>query len=501
MNAVYTVDQIRAAEHAALAQLPPGTLMQRAGEAVAKTALRLLGAPHGKVLVLAGPGNNGGDALEAAWRLADAGAEVAVLLFAMPSPQSADAQRALHRTRQSAVRIIDPERFPITATDGWSLIVDGLFGIGLTRPITGTMRAAVEQVNVLSCSVLAIDVPSGLDADTGIVVGPEGAAVRATHTITFIGDKPGLHTCHGRDYAGVVETNDLDIEHRHFPPTQIHLNGPAWFATCLRPRPHNSHKGSYGDAIVVGGAHGMTGAPLLAARAAAFSGAGRIYAAFLGDVLACDSMHPELMCRAAQNMEFSMTTVVAGPGLGTSAAALELLRKIVTAAPHLVLDADALNLVAAHSDLHQQVVRRVGNTVMTPHPLEAARLLGITSGAVQSDRLAAARELADRFQAVTVLKGSGTVIAAPDGKIVINTTGNPGLATAGSGDVLAGICAALLAQGWPAWQTALGAVWIHGRAADILVEQGVGPIGLTAGELIPAVRRTLNTLVAATSAR
>jgi hydroxyethylthiazole kinase-like uncharacterized protein yjeF len=501
MNAVYTVDQIRAVEHAALTQLPPGTLMRRAGDAVAKTALRLLGAAHGKVLVLAGPGNNGGDALEAAWRLADAGAEVTVLLFAQPETQSADAQQALQRTRQSAVRIVDPEQLPIAVTDGWSLVVDGLFGIGLKRPIVGAMRAAVEQVNVLSCPVLAIDVPSGLDADTGGIVGQEGTAVRAPHTMTFIGDKPGLHTCHGRDYAGVVETDDLDIEHQHFPPAQIHLNDPVWFATHLRPRPHNSHKGSYGDAIVVGGAHGMTGAPLLAARAAAFSGAGRVYAVFLDDALACDCMHPELMCRAAQNMEFSMANVVAGPGLGTSVPALELLRKIVTAASHLVLDADALNLVAAHPDLQQQVVRRAGNTVMTPHPLEAARLLGITSGAVQADRLAAARELANRFQAVAVLKGSGTIIAAPKGDIMINTTGNAGLATAGSGDVLAGICGALLAQGWPAWQTALGAVWMHGHAADMLVDQGVGPIGLTAGELIPAVRQTLNMLIADTSAR
>jgi ADP-dependent NAD(P)H-hydrate dehydratase / NAD(P)H-hydrate epimerase len=248
--------------------------------------------------------------------------------------------------------------------------------------------------------------------------------------------------------------------------------------------------------IVVGGAHGMTGAPMLAARAAAFSGAGRVYAAFVGDVPAYDDAHPELMCRPAQSMEFSMATVVAGPGLGTSPAALELLRKMLTTPSLLVLDADALNLIAAHPDLQQQLVRRAGDTLLTPHPLEAARLLGMTSKAVQSDRVAAARELANRFQAVAVLKGSGTVIAAPGGAAMINTSGNPGLATAGSGDVLAGVCGALLAQGWPVWQAALGAVWMHGRAADLLVEQGIGPIGLTAGELIPTARQILNSLVA-----
>jgi ADP-dependent NAD(P)H-hydrate dehydratase / NAD(P)H-hydrate epimerase len=499
MNALYTVEQIRAIEHAALAQLPPGTLMRRAGEAAAKSALQLLGtmhaATHGKVLVLAGPGNNGGDALEAAWRLADAGMEVTVLPFSANAEKTTDVQQALQRTRQSAARIAEPDKFAIAGT-AWNLVVDGLFGIGLKRPVDGNMRAAIEKINAMHCPVLAIDVPSGLDADTGAVIGSEGVAVRATRTITFIGDKPGLHTLQGRDYAGTVETNDLDVESRHFPAAQLHLNDPAWFSASLRPRLHDSHKGSYGDAIIVGGAHGMTGAPVLAARAAAFSGAGRVYAAFVGEVPASDDAHPELMCRPAQSMEFAMATVVAGPGLGTSAAALELLRKMLAAPSLLVLDADALNLIAAHEDLQRQVVHRAGNTLLTPHPLEASRLLGISTTAVQADRVAAARELANRFQAVAILKGSGTIIAAPGGGAMINTTGNPGLATAGSGDVLSGVCGSLLAQGWPVWQAALGAVWLHGRAADVLVEQGIGPIGLTAGELIPAIRQILNKLVA-----
>jgi hydroxyethylthiazole kinase-like uncharacterized protein yjeF len=495
MNPLYTVDQIRAVEHAALARLPPGTLMQRAGEAVAKKAVELLAAGGDKVLVLAGPGNNGGDALEAAWRLADGGSDVTVVVFGSADAFSADAREALERARDSAAGIVDPAQFRPAAAD-WHLVLDGLFGIGLRRPVTGAFRAAVEYVNSLRCPILAIDVPSGLDADAGIVVGPDGVAIRATHTITFIGDKPGLHTASGRDYAGAVDTCALDIDRARFPPASIHLNDMTAFASCLRPRRHDSHKGTYGDAIVVGGAQGMTGAPMLAARAAAYCGAGRVYAAFLGDAPACDIAHPELMCRDARTMEYSMATVVAGPGLGTSGAAHDLLRTVIPAATGLVLDADALNLVAAQADLQQAVARRAGGTILTPHPLEAARLLGTTAAKVQADRIAAARALASRFNAVAVLKGSGTVIGVPQGDIVINATGNPGLATAGSGDVLAGICGALLAQGWPAKETALGAVWLHGRAADVLVEQGIGPIGLTAGELIPVARQILNALVA-----
>ena len=188
--------------------------------------------------------------------------------------------------------------------------------------------------------------------------------------------------------------------------------------------------------------------------------------------------------------------VVAGPGLGTSRAAHDTLARALHAQVPVVLDADALNLIALEPGLQQKLARRDSATILTPHPLEAARLLGTSSAGVQADRVAAARELAQRFGAIVVLKGSGTVIARSNGHVAINTTGNPALATAGSGDVLAGICGALLAQGWPEWDAALGAVWLHGHAADVLVEQGVGPIGLSAGELIPAARSALNRLVA-----
>jgi hydroxyethylthiazole kinase-like uncharacterized protein yjeF len=344
--------------------------------------------------------------------------------------------------------------------------------------------------------VLALDVPSGLDADTGTVVGEYGVAMRAAHTLTFIGDKPGLHTCGGRDHAGEVQVDPLAIDPALFPAATTELNDPALFAAQLRPRLHNSHKGSFGDVVVVGGAHGMAGAAMLAARAALLTGAGRVLVAALDPGPAFDSVQPEIMFRDAATYALDSGTLAIGPGMGGSAHAMQLLAGALSGDAALVLDADALNLVSASVDLAQRLATRTAAKLLTPHPLEAARLLGVTSAQVQRDRLAAARAIADRFNAIVVLKGSGSVIAAPGGAAVINTTGNPGLATAGSGDMLAGICASLLAQKWPAREAMLGAVWIHGAAADRLVAQGVGPIGMCAGELAAAARTVLNELVA-----
>lgn len=496
-TALYPVNEIRAIERTALAALPPGTLMQRAGKASAELALMLIGNARdkAKVLVLAGPGNNGGDALETAAHLAQAGLKISVLLYADPDKYPPDAQQALHRARNSTADFPDTRQLSGLLSTEWALIIDGLFGIGLTRPITGTLRTSVEAINALACPVLALDVPSGLDADTGNIIGENGIAVQATHTITFIGDKPGLHTAHGRDYAGKVHVDTLQIEAKHFMQPQALLNDVSLFSGSLRRRAHNSHKGSYGDVAVIGGAPGMGGAAILAARAAAKCGAGRVFAAFLEDAPTYDSAHPELMCRLVQDLDFASKTLVVGPGLGTSRNAHEALTKALNASTPLVLDADALNLIASEPALQQMLTQRSATTLMTPHPLEAARLLATSSAVVQADRLAAVRKLAGRFAAIVVLKGSGTVIARPDKTIAINTTGNPGLATAGTGDVLAGICGALLTQDWPGWEAALAATWLHGRAADILVDRGVGPVGLTAGEIIPCAREALNQLI------
>ncbi|MES2899398.1 MAG: NAD(P)H-hydrate dehydratase [Pseudomonadota bacterium] len=489
MKPLYSVAEIRSIEHAAAATLPPGSLMQRAGLAAAEVARDMMRG--GAVLVLAGPGNNGGDALEAGANLANDGVDVTIIHLA-GAAASAETAHALERARASKASFADA----LPPARDWSLIIDGLFGIGLARAMAGQARELAEAVNALSCPVLALDIPSGLDADSGALVGPDPVVIRATRTITFIGDKPGLHTFAGRDHAGEVVVASLGIDPAMLPHPTTRLIEVAMFAACLTPRAHNSHKGSFGDVAVVGGAQGMAGAAVLAARAALFGGAGRVFVAAIDPGAAFDSVHPEIMFREAASFKASASTLVVGPGMGDSAGAMRALQKALDGPAPLVLDADALNLLGASPDLLERLTARSAPVVMTPHPLEAARLLGVTSNVVQGDRLSAARELAARYQAIVVLKGSGTVIADPDGLAVINTSGNPGLATGGSGDVLAGLCASLLAQGWPAWQAALGSVYIHGAAADLLVEHGCGPIGMTAGELPLAARAVLNRLVA-----
>ena len=492
MKSLYSVAEIRSIEHALAATLPAGTLMRRAGEAATSAARDML-AGH-KVLVLAGPGNNGGDALEVAANLAgpdtDAQADITVLYLPGAAAPSVETAQALDRARASKAHFADT----LPLGRDWSLIVDGLFGIGLERPLAGEMRALVESINELGRPVLALDVPSGLDADTGAVIGPDGVAIRATRTITFIGDKPGLHTFEGRDYAGQVQLAPLGIDPGQRPPAGACLNEPALFSRYLAPRRQNSHKGSFGDVAVIGGAIGMAGAPLLAARGALFCGAGRVFVAAIDPLTAVDFAQPEIMMRNAQEFDSGDGALVIGPGMGDSAIAMRLLFKALEGKAPLVIDADALNLIAASPDLQGRLAQRAAPAILTPHPLEAARLLGVTSAVVQGDRPAAARELASRLNAVVVLKGSGSVIANASGTVVINPTGNAGLATAGSGDVLAGICGGLLAQGWQAWEAALGAVWVHGTAADRLVAHGSGPIGLTAGELPLAARAVLNAL-------
>ena len=507
-HALYAIAELRAIEQAAMQELPQGLLMQRAGQAAATAALKLLheqeegaDAGHSRVLVLAGPGDNGGDALEAAVHLAGSGIEVLVWLAPEARATSPERELAQSRARNSAARFIDADTSMAAAAVGaapWDLVIDGLFGIGASRPLDGECREVAQLVNQLDCPVLALDVPSGLHADTGAI---DGVAIRATHTLTFIGDKPGLHTADGRDHAGEVEVASLAINPALLPLPRAQLSGLQLFARQLQPRRQNTHKGSYGSVAIIGGALGMAGAPILSARTALHAGAGRVVIAFPEAPPAFDSGQPELMCRRAQDIDFSgfhFAALVAGPGLGDKSHTVELLQRSFESDSPLLLDADALNLMAAEPELQSALATRtgVGATILTPHPLEAARLLDMTVAEVQADRLGAARQLAAQLGVIVVLKGSGTVIAAPDGQVVINNTGGPALATAGTGDVLAGLCGSLLAQGWPEWEAAIGAVWLHGAAADALVAAGNGPIGLTAGELIPAIRRLINALSA-----
>jgi hydroxyethylthiazole kinase-like uncharacterized protein yjeF len=492
---LYSVAQLRDIERAALASVPPFTLMQRAGRATAELALQLLHAasPLPRVLVLAGPGNNGGDALEAAATLAGQGIHVEVVLAADPAAYVGDAAQAYQRAADSAANFTHVEHFARVPHATYHLAIDGLFGIGLTRAPEGTLRHAIHLLNKLPCPVLAIDVPSGLHADSGALIG--NVAVRASHTISFIGNKPGLHTAQGRDHAGDVHVETLQIDVALYGPPLAVLNHPALFNAFAKQRPHASHKGSYGDLTVIGGAAGMGGAVLLAARMGAMAGAGRVFAAFADKVPAFDPVHPELMCRAAHAVALEQGAVVAGPGLGLSRDAHELLSRALASHLPLVIDADGLNLLAEESPLQHKLAARAAPCILTPHPLEAARLSGTDAAQVQSNRIAAATDIARRYRSVVILKGSGSVIAAADGRVVINGTGNPALATAGSGDVLAGLCGALLAQHWPAWEAALAATWLHGTAADDLVAAGTGPVGVTAGELLPQIRAAFNHLI------
>lgn len=500
-------------------------LMQRAGRATAELAARLCRDDGGAILILAGPGNNGGDAFEAARWLHAWHFPVHVVFPGDPAHSPADAAAAHARFTAAGLRT----QRDIPATPRWSLIVDGLFGIGLSRAIAAPYAALVEEANRLAeacrCPLLALDCPSGLDADTGRPAG--GPTIRASHTLSFIAGKPGLFTADGPDLCGEVsvDTLGLDVETLANPgytegqgrPNICdvvhacgHLIAARDFAPWLRPRWRNSHKGSYGNVGILGGAAGMVGAALLAGRAALRLGGGRVYVGLLDvDAPALDPMQPELMLRTPDALLAAGLSVLAcGPGLGLAPVARERLLTLCasahTQAIPLVLDADALNLIAAecapnsarNKSLIEALAARQAPTLLTPHPAEAARLLGCDIADIQADRLAAACALARRFRAWVALKGCGTVVASPDGRWQVNASGNPGLATAGSGDTLTGIIAALLAQGWPADAALPAAVHLHGIAADRLAAQGIGPIGLTASELIDSAQRCLNQWIA-----
>ena len=466
------------------------SLMERAGAAAVLQALTFVAPDGPPPLIACGPGNNGGDGFVVARLLRERGITPVVVFAGDEAKLPSDARQALARYRGAGGAISDeiPQR-------PFSLAVDALFGIGLLRPLEGAFATLVARINGLGCPVLALDLPSGLCADTGRVL---GCAVRADATATFIALKPGLLTLDGPDQCGAISVCDLDLAPESTLPARGRSVTPELFASRLKPRPKNSHKGMMGGVGILGGAPGMAGAALLAGRAALKLGAGRVYVGLLdGTALAVDTGQPELMLRRPAEMlsPGCVTALAVGPGLGQGAEARDLLKQALSTDLPLVLDADALNLLAAHPVLAKQVRRRTAATLITPHPLEAARLLGLEVGALQADRLRAAIALSGKLNAVTVLKGCGSLIASPSGSWYINSSGNPGMASAGMGDVLAGLAAALLAQGWEAEPALLCAVHLHGVAADQLVENGIGPAGLTANETIDAARRIFNAWV------
>ena len=458
-----------------LQALRPKPLMQSAGLACAQLALAI--APHARrIWVAAGPGNNGGDGLQAALHLHQWGKEVLVSLVASPEHSPADAQAALQRALQAGVRIQPgvPTEW-LGQMDAQDLCIDALLGIGATRPLNMAMQNWVQAMQDCAAQVLAIDVPTGLNPRSGQWLGCDSGDTlnaRADHTLSLIAVQAGLLMGHGRDASGQIWLDNLGYEsHQHSVPTLAWLNAP-FVATHKQ---HASHKGSHGDVAVIGGESmathgmGMTGAAILAATAALHAGTGRVILSMLSHS-DCNNAPPDVMQRDFKRLELEKLYVVCGCGGGK--AVEEVLLEVLQRSAHLVLDADGLNAVAQDHSL-QHALRQRANlpsalqaTILTPHPLEAARLLGCTTGQVQNDRLQAALELAERFLCSVVLKGSGTVIAAPGHTPRINITGNGRLAIGGTGDVLAGLVGARMAQGQSAFDAACTAVAQHGQLAD-----------------------------------
>ncbi|MGH6612096.1 MAG: NAD(P)H-hydrate dehydratase [Burkholderiaceae bacterium] len=472
---LYTVAELREIERRAQRDLPPGALMTRAGKAAAQRIGALVAGKRSSICVLAGPGNNGGDGYVTATELQSVHD---VTCVQVTKPAADDAGRAFEAWRTSGGTTVTV----LPSTETFDVVVDALLGIGQTRPLQGALLTATQWINQQSTHIIAIDVPSGLDADRGSWVGGV-RGVNADETITFIGDKSGLHTGDGVDAAGVVTVDSIGVQ---TTARSIALLDPSDFAPITASRRRNTHKGTYGNTLIIGGNTGMVGAALLAARAALHIGAGRVFVDCIGaPEFRVDPMQPELMFRPYASVD-DMQAIIIGCGLGVDDAARRALQWALDSDASLVIDADALNLLARGPALAECLAARSAPTVLTPHPLEAARMLEVAADDVQLDRIGSARELASRYRSIVVLKGAGTVIAQVSERCAINPTGGPVLATPGTGDVLAGMIGGLIAQSFDPWQATLGAVWLHGRSAD--QHRGTG---LVASDVAPRAAAVL----------
>lgn len=484
---LYRAASVRALERAAIdgAGLPGRELMERAG-AAAFAALCARWPAARRLAVVTGAGNNGGDGYVLARLARDAGCEVRLLALAGPGQPGADAALAAAAWQAAGG---GTSAFDQSALADCEVLVDAIFGTGLARPVEGEAARAIATMNASGRPVLAIDVPSGLAADTGAVL---GTAVRAAVTVTFIGVKQGMVTGAGPALCGDIVFDDLGLPpalyDRHPPDARVLTDAER--RAALAPRRRDGHKGDYGRVLVVGGGVGYAGAARMAAEAAARVGAGLVslatrpehaglVAAARPEIMA----HPvgqaaelgPLLCRAG--------VVAVGPGLAQGPWARALFAAVLDAGLPLVVDADALNLLAA------EPCRRE-DWVLTPHPGEAARLLGSTSAAVQADRYAAVAALRQRYGGVVVLKGAGSLVADASG-VAVCTAGNPGMGSGGMGDVLTGVVAGLAAQGLSLAEAARVGVRVHALAADAAAAEG-GERGLLATDLLPGLRRLVN---------
>ena len=478
--ALLTLDALRAVEREAAARLGDAVLMARAGAAAAAAIAARWPDRATRVLIACGPGNNGGDGYACALALASVG--YAPTVVALAPSQTADASQM--RSRWSANHPV-LEALPDPAA--FEVVVDAMFGIGMSRPLSERYLAAAQRINVSGAHVVALDCPSGLDSERGAWVGGiEG--VRAHTTITFIAAKPGLYTGAATDACGNVIVDSLDLDLSAAGASSAgRLNAPDQFPAVCVPRRRDTHKGTFGNVGVLGGAAGMVGATLLAARAALRLGAGRVYVEAIGaPELRVDPMQPELMFRPLAEID-PIDAIVVGCGLGSDAVAQRALDTALARDTALVVDADALSLLAeSDAGLAGRAARASWPLILTPHPLEAARLLRCSAGQVQADRVGAALRLAAQTGAIVVLKGAGSVIAAA-GRYWINTTGGPALATAGTGDVLSGMIGALLGQGYAPIEAVLAAIWLHGAAADTFGAD----LGLVAGDIAALAAQAL----------
>ncbi|MGX7708335.1 NAD(P)H-hydrate dehydratase [Methylobacterium sp. Gmos1] len=486
-----TTDEMRRADAAAIHAGTPGlALMQRAGAAVAERARVLAGQREsaGPILVLCGPGNNGGDGFVAATLLAQAGLAVEVALLGERGALKGDAADAAAGWSGPVADAAASE------PAGFALVVDALFGAGLSRPLDGDAAVLVARVNAAGVPVLSVDVPSGLDGDTGAARGP---VVTATETVTFVRRKPGHLLLPGRRLCGPVTVVGIGISDEVVAGigASVHVNGPELWDAAFPRLSEDSHKYTRGHAVVLSGPAHRTGAARLAARGALRIGAGLV------TVLSPTPALPEnaaqltaIMLRAcdgADDLDDILTderlnAIVAGPGLGTGAPTRDLVRVAAEAGRGLVLDADALTSFSGKADeLAETIAAGGAQAVATPHEGEFARLFrGVAGVPAEGSKLARARAAASFLDAVVVLKGADTVIAAPDGRAAINPNGTPWLGTAGSGDVLCGFIGGLVAQGMATFEAAAAAVWLHAAAAR---RHGPGLISEDLPEMMPGV--------------
>jgi hydroxyethylthiazole kinase-like uncharacterized protein yjeF len=484
---LFTVAQLRELERRAVedARIPAATLMQRAGEA-AWQQLKLQWPAAQHLLVLCGAGSNAGDGYVLATRALQEKQRVTVLTLGdrLHLPQAASDMRGSFLKAGGIERGFEG-RLP--AAD---VIVDALLGLGIDRSMHGEWLKLIKEVNACGMPVLAIDIPTGLNADSGAEM---GLAIRADLTITYIALKAGLFTGAGPECSGLLRFDNLQVPpnvYGSLTPRARRLRSAAMRETSLTPRRRDANKGDFGRVLIVGGDHGMGGAVRLSAEAALRSGAGLVTVATQGAHLAgLLAGVPEALAHGIETADdlkplFEKASVVAvGPGLGKSRWGRMLLKEVMAVDLPLVVDADALNLLAEAPHKH-------GRWILTPHPGEAGRLLGTDTATVQRDRYACAERIAERFDAVTVLKGAGSLVAAPGEATAVCTAGNPGMAAPGMGDVLTGVIAAMVAQGLPLPESARQGVYVHAAAGDLAARQGER--GLMARDLMEPLRRLVN---------